>query len=346
MVYAVLIGLLLSLSLGVNDSGEIISNVPSVSFCEAPFTQISSATGRDAFLYMSVDADLDKFNEQLVEFNMTTKDSQIIYKSQYSDPCIMDLRVNDRWLVWNDADVSYSHINIYYMDRESKNIKHVYSKYDQFENMDTPELYDHYISWIGYDEQNNFCVFLYDILQDKLEKVYTIIGSGIYATYVHMNDNQLVWSDHFNDMGYYFVMDLDDRQIRKIESPYAFPGFCKIVDDKIFALHWDRMNPWTWRDQHFGYYDLKANRYFPLKFENLCSAFIEGDYMNGFYVEEDYILLEIGPYVDVLKITNNIIENIYHGKYFAKLQLLNNGQLLLKNEGLNKVSHLLIWQLE
>jgi hypothetical protein len=346
MVCAILLGLLLSLSPGTNNNGELVSNVPSVSFCNAPFSQIGSATKIDDFLYMSTSSNLDEFNEQLVEFNVKTKESQIIYTSQYSDPCIMDIRANNQWLVWNDADTSYSHINIYYMDRVTKKTKHIYSKYDQFENMDTPELYDHYVSWIGYDEQNNFCVFLYDILDEKLDKIYTIIGSGMYATYVHMNDNQLVWSDHFNDKGYYFVMNLDDRKIRKIESPYAFPGFCKIIDDKIFALHWDRMNPWTWRDQHFGYYDLKNNRYFPLKYENLSDSFVEGDYMNSFYVKEDYMILEIGSSVNVIKITDNKTKNIYHGKYFADLQIIKNGQILVQKDDLNRGTHFLIWHLE
>lgn len=224
---------------------------------EFPFKKFSSAQIYGDYIYASVEYDKKSYYDKLIKYDMKTKKHEVIFQSEFENPVIQNIMVNDKWVVWLDSDMSWGSIRIYCMDKKT-NEKRLVRKLDSdVGNMDTPILYKNYISWIGFDNEDVPHVYIYDIENDEIIELYTLQNISFYNCGVHMNNDKLVWIDNINEKGYYFVYDLNNKKIKKYDSEHLYPGIARVSNDKIFSINFKYPDNWSY--QEFGYYDIGNN---------------------------------------------------------------------------------------
>lgn len=221
-----------------------------------PFKKYCSVQIDSNFIYASIDSQNKGFYDKLVKYNIKAKKYDVIHESEFDDPVLQEVMVNNEWITWLDANSPLNKIKIYCMNKKTLEKRLIYEVHSLAGNMDTPFLYKNYVSWVGFDNNDIPNVFLFDILENKLESVYKLNHSSFYNSFVHMCNNKLLWTDNVNDKGYYYILDLESRKINMLQSKYKFPGFAQFNNNTIFSRNSNYFRDWP--SYKLGYYNIQT----------------------------------------------------------------------------------------
>lgn len=276
-IYSFSIVFIMLIIIGTINIRKNVIHIEKISF---PFKQYSSVQKDGDFIYASVDSNNNGFFDKIVKYNIKTKKYNTIFQSEFQTAALQNIMVNDKWVIWLDATMDLSKIRIYCMDKNTNIKKLVYKVESRKGNMDTPYLYKDYISWVGFDEKDEAYVFLYNINKNQLLKLYKLEHVSFYNTFIHMNEDKLLWTDNIDNKGYYFILDLKNKKINKYKSNYLFPGYAQISNDLIFSINFNNYRDWC--NQEFGCFDINANKYIPIKIK---------EYINRFRVKDNILVI-------------------------------------------------------
>lgn len=169
---------------------------------------------------------------------------------------------NEDWLIWIDTTEDASENKIYTLNKRTQE-KNIISKSDpQYVTIDAPFLYEGYVAWMYLDNNSGSpqpVLKLYDLKNEKETVVSEINDYGLYNNFIHLGNNKLVWTDRKDDQGFYYIYDLKSQEMREFPSPFKFPAYAMIGEDRIFALHFEDFTDWG--NQKFGYFDIEKEEY-------------------------------------------------------------------------------------
>ncbi|MFQ7799550.1 MAG: hypothetical protein ACLRHW_08245 [Coprobacillus cateniformis] len=85
-------------------------NIECIYEIQTPYIDIWSPKVIEPMIYMGA-SDRSKNSDiidtrLLVEYNIETKKTEILYESEYDSANIQGIEVNDNWLVWQDMEIS------------------------------------------------------------------------------------------------------------------------------------------------------------------------------------------------------------------------------------------------
>lgn len=239
--------------------------------------------------------------DQIVKYNLHSKDNEIIYQSKYESAIIQHVMSNENWIIWLDSSEDGMKNKIYALNKKD-NETHIVSEADpNYTTVDFPFLYNNYVAWVYLDTQNEVPkpVIKLHNLNDKDSIIVSEINDyALYNNFVHIDNGKLLWTDHKDQKGYYKIYDISTKEIKAYESPYKYPSYAMLSNNKIFALHFNNLSDWD--DQEFGFFDLNKNEYhsffkerkrvdlFRLKNNNLTLINAEGE-MENFVIEGNNI---------------------------------------------------------
>lgn len=256
---------------------------------EIPYQDFSNPSLDKDELYATVN-DKSTGTNKLIRMNIKTKKITSIFKSKFSDPMIQGSMVNKDWLIWVDAVADGERNKTYVMNKKTKKITKISAAVPGQYTADAPFLYKDYVAFVYVKEKRESVVRIYDLKHNTYKDVAKINNLQLYNNFVHMAEGKLVWTDSISDKGYYYVYDLKTGQINSYESPFKYPGYAKLTNNKIFAIHFDDFRFWT--NQHFGYYDINEKEFVDVDTHSL--------YINSFDVHGNSLAIiddkEFGMY--------------------------------------------------
>ncbi|WLR44391.1 hypothetical protein LC087_18960 (plasmid) [Bacillus carboniphilus] len=202
----------------------------------------------------------------LIGFNVKTKEEELIYKSEFKESALQNVLSNENALVFLDSTVDGYYTKLYAYNKETKEKSQLTESDSDYLTLDIPTLYNEYVSWVYLDTsqgggKEKAIVQLHNLNSKETIDVDTINEFGMHNVFVSMDDNKLVWTDTVNDKGVYKVYDLHSKKISIFDSPFKYPGYSKIDNDKIYAFHFNDKSDWI--NKEFGYFDINKKEYSP-----------------------------------------------------------------------------------
>ncbi|WP_162485083.1 hypothetical protein [Carboxydothermus hydrogenoformans] len=227
-----------------------------------PFGRIGDVVLVGNDLYMCV-SDNTEFAKNIIKYNLQTKQTEKIFTSEFDDPSVQNLMINDNWLIWTDSTADGLLHRIYVKDLKTGKIKLIAKLAFKGLTPISPFLYKDFIAWVEptrYDGKYfNGKVVLYNLNNHKTKVVGTIRQLELYNNFVYINDNKILWTDSYDGKGYYKFYDLKTNKIKTYESKYLYPGYAEFAGNKIYSLNFNNIRDWT--SHKFEEYDIKNNTY-------------------------------------------------------------------------------------
>ncbi|NYE58611.1 hypothetical protein [Carboxydothermus ferrireducens] len=227
-----------------------------------PFGRIGDVVLMGNDLYMCV-SDNTEFAKNIIKYNLQTKQTEKIFISEFDDPSVQNLMINDKWLIWTDSTADGVLHRIYVKDLKTGKIKLIAKLAFKGLTPISPFLYEDFIAWVEptrYDGKYfNGKVVLYNLNNHKTKVVGTIRQLELYNNFIYINDNKILWTDSYDGKGYYKFYDLKTNKIKTYESKYLYPGYAEFAGNKIYSLNFNNIRDWT--SHKFEEYDIKNNTY-------------------------------------------------------------------------------------
>lgn len=250
-----------------------------VTSIELPYSDFNSPAlvGDEMLIPVNVDSE---YINKIVSFNLSNYNEKTVYDTSFSnDSAINSLRANEKWAVWEDSDSFGQQSKLLAMDLISKDIKVLSESDPEIVTIYSPQLYNHFVAWVDF-KSGAPDIVLYNLKNDEYQVIAQLNVFALYNNFVHMSQDYLLWTDSKEGEGYYYLYHLGSGSIEEISSPHPYPGYAKIGENKIYAIHFNDHR--TWVIQEFGYYDLTQKEYY---------SFAREDYINMFQVYEDKIAI-------------------------------------------------------
>lgn len=246
--------LLVFLQIGCNHDSASITTF------ELPFEHSSKPSLDNKEFLISVSKNSAYINT-IIKYDMNRKKIDTIFTSTLPNPAINDLAENSNWIIWVESDETGAKSKIIARNKNNHQEKIIYKSRDDFSSLVAPHLYNEYVSWIDFDGE--YKVFLYNLLTDEREIISTIQTPSFYNNFVHIDNYKLLWTDHVDHEGFYYIYDIIDRKLTSYKAPFKYPGYAKLSSHLIFSINFNDFRIWS--SQEFGYYDLHTKKYTKLK---------------------------------------------------------------------------------
>jgi hypothetical protein len=225
-----------------------------------PFKSINDPVldGQSVFVNTNTSIHTTESTNELIEYNLSTKEITPIYQSEFSDALMQRTQLNEDWILWIDSSANGLEQKILAMNRHNKTIKVISERSSDQLSLLSPVLYKKYVSWVELqDEDKN--VILYDLENGKKEVISQLNTYGLFNNFVSLKDNLIVWSDSSNHKGSVYTYNIENKEIESYSTPSPFPSYALVDNGKIFSLNLNSLTSW---DIHsFGYIDLKTGEF-------------------------------------------------------------------------------------
>ena len=274
LIYLSVLCILISLSFGcsptgLNENGDAdaakrpVQEVRVVKEISMP-GDIPFITYRDPVLvgdnmYVCVSDSYGPINK-VINYDFNRREYSIVFQSQLADPILTHTMANDKWVIWLEHNGAGLHNTIYLLNRETNEILKLL---ESNIGIISPRLSGNYVtSVVPRDKEvpgSQRDIILWNL--DTMES-FAISDFGelsFYNTFVFINNEQVLWTDSVDGVGYYKIYDIETGLIKEIEAPYTYPGYAMMDGEKIYSINFQDHRYWT--NQDFGYFDTSTNKY-------------------------------------------------------------------------------------
>ncbi|QCT01762.1 hypothetical protein E6C60_1044 [Paenibacillus algicola] len=279
-----------------------------------PYNQYTQPCTWGGQLFVPVNSEKEGLQNQILSYDMETKQSEIIYSSKLTYAAINDLTCSADYMVWVETDEFGMKASVHAMDR-AENTETIIFQYEDPEKvaMDAPVLHENWVAWMttNYDQPE---VMLYDLSSNKLQTIAVIEAAGLHNNFVDFHEDELLWTDTVNDKGKYYLYDLNSGEIDEINSEYPYIGYARFADDQILSINFEDVQKWT--TGKFGTLDIDSQQFeliekdYISRFDtyNYHIAYITKDHKLMYYRANDNQKVDLTEYtqktVDTLDFTN------------------------------------------
>jgi hypothetical protein len=259
-----------------------------------PYDSIGEPVLIDDDLYMAINENSPSLTNTIIKYDLKTKKTTKIFKSQFEDASIHTIVGNKDWLVWVDSDSSGIQNKMWAKNLKTGETQVLSESNDDLLTLDSPVLYQDYAAWTYVDEKEKSSVHLVNLKTNEKKIVHYLHTYGLHNVFVQINNGKLVWSDEIDKVPHYMMYDLNTKQIKSYKTPGYFPGYVELVGDQIFSINGpdhlrDASIVWT------GMFDMKTGK--STKLEN---HFVSG--LTGFGNYVAYVSDDIKDAKDRLKV--------------------------------------------
>ena len=219
-------------------------NIECIYEIQTPYIDIWSPKVIEPMIYMGA-SDRSKNSDiidtrLLVEYNIETKKTEILYESEYDSANIQGIEVNDNWLVWQDMEISGTQDNIYVMNRKTRETKKVNSIKTSAPSFTIPALIDDSVYWIEEEEliDNTIkgSIKRYDCINGKVDVISQLNSIGVHNIHLERNANKLLWSDEKDNKSYYYIYDTTNGKKDIIQASSNAVMHPIVVGDYIISM--------------------------------------------------------------------------------------------------------------
>ncbi|WP_242311537.1 hypothetical protein [Bacillus cereus group sp. BfR-BA-01331] len=183
-------------------------------------------------LYLPVDdKSMSGMPNKLIAYNLSNKKEETVFHSQIKDANVQGVQANEKWLLWIDTDSFGTNSVLYVKNLINNQQSNIYTT----KKILDPFLYDHYVSWMDIDDENGIgTIVLYDLETNTKKQIATLESYNTYSTTIHMNNNQLVYSNSNGEQTTVYTYNLKNEQVNTYEIPQKYIMKPRIVGNKIF----------------------------------------------------------------------------------------------------------------
>lgn len=183
-------------------------------------------------LYLPVDdKSMSGMPNKLISYNLSNKKEETVFYSEIKDANVQGVQANEKWLLWIDTDSFGTNSVLYVKNLINNQQSNIYTT----KKILDPFLYDHYVSWMDIDDENGIgTIVLYDLETNTKKQIATLESYNTYSTTIHMNNNQLVYSNSNGEQTTVYTYNLKNEQVNTYEIPQKYIMKPRIVENKIF----------------------------------------------------------------------------------------------------------------
>ncbi|MGE7939877.1 hypothetical protein [Bacillus paramycoides] len=183
-------------------------------------------------LYLPVDdKSMSGMPNKLIAYNLSNKKEETVFHSQIKDANVQGVQANEKWLLWIDTDSFGTNSALYVKNLINNQQSNIYTT----KKILDPFLYDHYVSWMDIDDENGIgTIVLYDLETNTKKQIATLESYSTYSTTIHMNNNQLVYSNSNEEQTTLYTYNLKNEQVNTYTIPQKYIMKPRIVGNKIF----------------------------------------------------------------------------------------------------------------
>jgi hypothetical protein len=285
---------------GIASSQEVLSKtsgeerVKKYTYFRLPYDSIGEPVLIGDDLYMAINENSPSLTNTIIKYDLKTKKTTKIFKSQFEDASIHTIVGNKDWLVWVDSDASGIKNKMWAKNLKTEKTQVLSESKDDLLTLDSPVLYQDYVAWTYVDEKREPAVYLVNLKMNEKKIVHHLHDYGLRNAFVQMNNGKLVWSDEIDKVPYYMIYDVNTKQTQSYKTSGYYPGYAELVGDQIFSINGpdhlrDASVVWT------GMFDMKTGK--STKLEN---HFVSG--LTGFGNYIAYVSDDIKDSKDRLKV--------------------------------------------
>lgn len=204
----------------------------------------------------------DGMTDKVVDYNIVTKTTKLIFKSKMTEPVVSNTLANEKWVVWLESDVNDAPNTMYALNRTTDEIVKI-QEYGSTQEIyiTLPTLSENTLAWGEFGSDKKSTVKMYDLCSGEFQTIAEMNEPGTYNLNVFISGNELLWTDHVNAHGYYYIYNISSKETKKIEAPYAYPGLPEMTDGLIYSINFNDYH--NWGDQDFGWFDTSDSTYHP-----------------------------------------------------------------------------------
>ena len=210
-------------------------------------------------MYVCVSESYGPINK-IIDYDINTKEYSIVFESQLLDPILTHTMANDKWVIWLEHNSIGLQNTIYLLNRETNGIVKLL---ESNIGIISPRLSgDYLISVVPRHKDllgSERDIILWNLVTMERYAIADFAELSFYNTYVFINNDQVLWTDSVDGVGFYKIYDIKTGQIKEIEAPYVYPGYAMMAGEKIYSINFQDYHYWTSHD--FGYFDTSTNSY-------------------------------------------------------------------------------------
>ena len=274
-------------------------NIECIYEIQTPYIDIWSPKVIEPMIYMGA-SDRSKNSDiidtrLLVEYNIETKKTEVLYESEYDSANIQGIEVNDNWLVWQDMEISGTQDNIYVMNRKTRETKKVNSIKTSAPSFTIPVLVDNSVYWIEEEEliDNTIkgSIKRYDCNNGKVDVISQLNNIGLHNINLEKNANKLLWSDEKDNKSYYYLYDTTNGKKDIIPAASNAVMHPILVGDYIISM--EAKNHSEIHDLYIYNIETKESKKY-------------NQYINGYYRFNDMIVCNDGLITSLFSIDEDL----------------------------------------
>lgn len=242
-----------------------------------PYTLYNHADIVDDDLFIPVNKTTDIYMDSIIKYNFKSHETEVVFESPIPNPFINWLQVNHDWMIFEHSTDFGANSEIYTINMKSGEKKIIYEGDENEPEIFAPQLYDKYVAYVRSNTDEDKEVILYNLDNDQDEVIGKIHIPSFLNNFVGIKDDSLIWTDTIDDIGYYNIYDLQNKQLDsyEIQSNGHWPGYAKILNNKIYSLIFN--DPENWAEE-FGYFDIDSQEFVSLDLDNEeISQFLLGE---------------------------------------------------------------------
>ena len=228
---------------------------------DIPFVGYNDPVLVDNHMYICVNDSLAVTNK-VIDYDINTKEYSIIFESQFTEANLQCTMANDKWVMWLDADMIFSHTIIYVLNRETNEITKL-ADYNLSTQLTAPYLFGDYVACVIVQENDSLEsqqeIILWNLETMESSAIADITELSFYNNFVFINSDQVLWTDSVDGVGYFKLYDIKTGLVKEIEAPHAYPGYAMMAGEKIYSINFEDYR--TWASHDFGYFDTSSNAY-------------------------------------------------------------------------------------
>jgi hypothetical protein len=107
-----------------------------------------------------------------------------------------------------------------------------------------------------------------------------------------MNDGMLLWTDSVDGKGVYCLYNLSSGQTSIIDAPYKYPGYAKLMNNKIYSINFNDYTVWT--SQSFGAFDINSSKYKELSSKYINLFRVGSNFVGVMDAHNQFVLYDAG----------------------------------------------------
>lgn len=233
-----------------------------------PYNRYTQPCSYNQKIYIPVNIEKDRLQNSILEYDLQTEESIIVYTSELNNAAINDLTCTNEWMVWAETDeFGYKgSIHAWNKNRDEKFVVFEHENPEIF-SLDAPRLYENMIAWVT-SANGDSEVLLYNLDTKEQTTVAELKYGSFYNNTVDFYDGKLLWTDTVDNTGVYYIYDVETQEVKEHKSSSPYVGYAQLLKDSIISIDFEEVNTWT--TGRLGQYNIDSTK----------TSFIESEFIN------------------------------------------------------------------